>query len=556
MVGGVTSVVLGALGAVAASALHRIESCLLVSGSDANAKNVLARLSTLNFNYREGSTTKRVKLDVVCHKELGYLSPAITETTALKNQIKQVLRARYVDTNSVWWVHNWHIGKNVAWTAALYDIIHEEPHQKILLQIHDFPEQGRASNMERLRRAALPTRYPLRPGVRYIFINSHDTTIAERAGIPSSRITLLPNPLSIGENKQEIARRFTLDAERRDYIRAAMLGVGSGGVQNLSTVFLLYPVRTIRRKNVLEAGLITVLLNRYGDISDYDTTTRYALVTTLPGSSKQESAYSALVCQMYREGLIPGVWNADSQLVPYSIRYYELLAAVDALICSSILEGFGYTLAEALMSRKRLICREISVLADLERYYAPNQLQKYDTIAIDWSTLGINQHKKEIHRGYLERLRTYMKTLSQERYRILTREIEELFDQPSIDYSYLAVPTQVEILRKLHHSETAESAESAESIVAENSALLRRISARTAAGPKSVESDIRDEFVAEFNDNRFAARFNHILSTITPDEKRHTPVSGASIDRSIEEQLCTIESLRPLGDAFSGTEVL
>ena len=541
--GGVTSVILWALEALAASKKCPFDACQLVSGESASTEKITRRLGSGAFVERPSNGHNQqlgIPLTIDTHPILGYLSlSSQRELFKSIKEIKLLLRNRYLNSNSLWWIHNWHLGKNIALTAALFELLREEPQQRIMLQLHDFPEQGRAYNMEQLNRLSMASLYPYRSRMVYIFINKHDCHAAKQSALPSHNIALLPNPLNLKDAKQ-VARQLKIDEKRRDYIRrwfTTLLNQNSRS--SVKHFFLLYPVRAIRRKNIIEAALLVTLLNCYHN-ADKKAEKHYSLITTLQGRSEDEQGYSALIAQLYHEGLTDGIWNIAPQLEDKSVEYQELLAAVDCLISSSILEGFGYTFAEALVSRNRLICRKIAVCEDFAPYYAPKQLLMYENLMVDWNMLSNRHHKQQIYRGYLQQLKRYRSSLSAERYQKLAKEVERLFDSQLCDYSYLSIPAQVDILRQTAFHKKIDK------MMIHNRALITHLIGFTEHIYS--RSPLNNKFIDELNDSRFVARFNDAVHSL--EKKPTTPVCNPLIDRAMEERMCTIDYLRPLTWSF------
>ncbi|MGA0334171.1 MAG: hypothetical protein ACO3NW_09480 [Kiritimatiellia bacterium] len=99
----------------------------------------------------------------------------------------------------IWHVHNHSLGKNPAVTDVFLRLA-EEGHL-LILQPHDFAEDGRPRNLERLRKElpGFPDRlYPFAPHIRYAVLQKRDQQLLRCAGIPAEQIHLLPNPVSVG----------------------------------------------------------------------------------------------------------------------------------------------------------------------------------------------------------------------------------------------------------------------------------------------------------------------------------------------------------------------
>jgi len=124
----------------------------------------------------------------------------------------------------LWIIHNPTLGLNVAYP----DLIEAATlsGQKILLQCHDFAEDGRPENYQLL--GDRERIYPLAAHVHYATVNQRDLETLKRAGIPASRCHFLPNAI----NPPSLQAR-----------------------QNEEQL-VFYPVRGIRRKNIGEICLL------------------------------------------------------------------------------------------------------------------------------------------------------------------------------------------------------------------------------------------------------------------------------------------------------------
>ncbi|MEA1910571.1 MAG: hypothetical protein U9N32_02720, partial [Spirochaetota bacterium] len=251
--GGVTQVITSS--AIAALRyLPDIEGITLVSGNYENTENVITDIKTQLKDFNSGI----IDVDSFILPEIGYLSDK-TKDPDLKN-LKDILNKSF--SGNIWWIHNYHLGKNPIFTEALLQIAEDFPIQKMIMQIHDFPEASRYENLENLRKYVIRSFYPIYSNVRYVVINSRDYAYLTDAGIPRELVFLLNNPvesLKREEGKTHFDRLSTALSNRRrkgtmekidkilsksapSYIKGAPL--------------MVYPVRTIRRKNVLEAGLL------------------------------------------------------------------------------------------------------------------------------------------------------------------------------------------------------------------------------------------------------------------------------------------------------------
>lgn len=367
--------------------------------------------------------------------EIGYRQPA--EEPSDYNKKLVALRAEkladallgfFGSDDSVWWVHNYHLGKNVVFTQALLGIIHSGRPQRIVLQIHDFPECGRFANLGMLKAALSLDPYPLSPWVRYAVLNRRDREILIKAGVPERDVFLLENPvLRLPDSEPDSRSGKTIRPRLKSLFGQAFPRFDP------KSPLLLYPIRTIRRKNALEAMLLGLLLERGANI-----------LITLPGVSVSERPYSDLVELMFADRLCPGLWGIGSQLQSYGIRFEDLVAASDLVLSTSVQEGFGYLFINSLLWSLPLAARDLDTLSGFkDDLFEDYPAYFYDAIRVpvrDAASVA------DAYRSKIKGLSELIPPLEQER---LLGEVEQLFRDERADFSYLPVESQEELLREV-----------------------------------------------------------------------------------------------------------
>ena len=255
------------------------------------------------------------------------------------------LEREFSSEQSVWLIHNYHLGKNWVFTAALLQLA-EKGDQKMIFQIHDFPECGRYENLNILRDNLKKSLYSSSSSVRYSVINKRDYDLMIHAGLPEHQIFLLENPLPFKSSAPPPPPE-----ERAALINSLSRCAPEHGTFLPRGELWLYPVRTIRRKNILEGGLICRLLDSPAN-----------LIVTLPGLSNQEKVYSDTVEKAFMEGLIPGFWGTGLLPEESGITYQGMIRHADRIFSSSIQEGFGYMYLNAILWNKPLIARHLDIM--------------------------------------------------------------------------------------------------------------------------------------------------------------------------------------------------
>lgn len=411
--GGVTTVIRYSA-AAAAAYIDGIEEILLVAGDREHADSVYTTLS------ESIDSCRKCRVSYAVLQEIGYTDHRKAETLDL-SKLKRELVRRF--GGYFWWIHNYHIGKNPIFTRAVLESAQEHPEQPILFHIHDFPECARYGNLEFLRRYHSDTLYPTGNNLFYGVINSRDHRLLIDAGLPESNVFYLPNPKPPEQAKE-------LSTPQQKEVDRAYAGIGS---YIPGAPVLLYPVRSIRRKNVLEAGLFSKL-----------TDTPVNLFTTLPGVSDHEKGYSELVEKAYRNKLIPGVFGAGipSMEEKTGITFHDLIGFSRSLVSSSIQEGFGYLFIQAISWGKNLFAKNLETLTDFTPFFSSNSHYVYNALSVPLEEREMSDAEALYH-AYLSGL---VQFLGEEGVESLKTAINRMLGQNPVDFSFLPPNMQYKVL--------------------------------------------------------------------------------------------------------------
>lgn len=438
--GGVTDVIVRGTQAVLqhSAAIERVQ---IVVGSGDGVAEAAARLH---------SVSKRVSIEVVPQlayvgqtRMAEYADPAASDATQsgpqgqtrsedvtagadlLADRILARLTA-FVSDDAVWWVHNPHLGKNPAFTLALYRSVERFTAQRVVFHIHDFPEAGRYQNLRYLRQAGLMHLYPQTPRLRYVCINTRDRDILRSAGVSDAHH--LRNPIEVAHDSQgDLAARAAARAELQH--RLARQGLPP------ADRVLLYPVRAIRRKNVLEAALIARLLPGENQ-----------LLVTLPGTSAAERSYSEIVDLAFAKGFVSGLAQAGSRLLDQDFRFTDLQRAADAVVTSSVQEGFGYQFVSPMLFGSPLVARRLPVTGDVQALLDDHPTYIYDRLLVPAQTPSLSDPRPYLKLLYRERLDRLASLLGQRRDE-LGAQIDAFLSEPILEFSFLNVEVQLAVLK-------------------------------------------------------------------------------------------------------------
>ncbi|MBN2050308.1 MAG: hypothetical protein JW760_07690 [Spirochaetales bacterium] len=405
--GGVTNVIFLSLRALIHHRENLKELCL-VSGGEENIETIAGKL-------REEirAAGREIVLKTAVIPEIGYITPEEAETLH-RGSIKKRLLTEF--GGFLWWVHNYHLGKNPVFTRALIEAVEENPSQAVLFHLHDFPEDGRQDNLAFLRSVAGKDVYPVLPNVRYAVINTRDQTLLSAAGLPAESLFLLNNPVETPKlpDPDPAGVRAGLEkAFAREF-----------PAYRPDRPLWLYPVRTIRRKNALEAALICAAAEAN-------------LLLTLPGVSAAELPYSDLVEDLYRQGGIPGLWGFGRRLQEAGVDFTLLARSCDAVLSSSVQEGFGYLYADAVRWGRPLIARDLPILDGIRDIFSNHP-------AVFYTRFDVPLEKREIE---TVRNRYLRHRISPEKEKNLPGFLEDL-SRGTVDFPCLPVELQARILRR------------------------------------------------------------------------------------------------------------
>lgn len=229
----------------------------------------------------------------------------------------------------LWHVHNHCLGKNLALPGALAELARGG--QRLLLQIHDFPEDGRPANYRRLldtvgagdNAQLIASLYPQAGHIHYAVLNGRDYGIMARANIPRDRLHSLPNPV-----------RAEAEAE-------ALTAPATAGEQRL----WLYPTRAIRRKNLGEFLLWSALAEPGNHFA-----------TTLGPMNPAERPRYETWCRFAQSLGLPVSFEAGTRP---GASFPGLLRAAHSLVTTSIAEGFGMAFLEPWLAGRSITGRDL-----------------------------------------------------------------------------------------------------------------------------------------------------------------------------------------------------
>lgn len=321
--------------------------------------------------------------------------------------------------------HNHSLGKNAATPLAVRHLA--EKGYRTLLQIHDFAEDFRPSNYCKLVSALAAGKveklsaklYPQAGHIHYTTLNQRDYQVLVGAGVATTRLHLLPNPVAIPatiedrKNSQEVVR--------------PALGVPDGAK------LMTYPVRGIRRKNLGELLLWSAVVNQV-----------FFQVSLTPESPTERTAFD-------RWATFAQELNLPCRLgrpAGCEFSYEQLLAASDALVTTSIAEGFGMVFLEAWLVGKRLLGRNLPEISADFVNAGLDLSELYDELLIPTEWIDRNGFSEEITNTLTNIYHDFGLSIPTEPK--LQQQLEQTLDNPHIDFARLPTAIQREVILRVH----------------------------------------------------------------------------------------------------------
>jgi hypothetical protein len=344
---------------------------------------------------------------------------------------------------SLFWAHNPTLGKNPLVTAGLMIAGQGQTARasecRFLYHIHDFPECGRLWNIKNLRRCwgggGLQDFYPVSGNFGFGVLNKADAEKLALAGIPDERIFLLPNAVTSGRAEKGRAREAILPA-LQDYARQ------HGYRFEPDRPWWTLPVRLIRRKNVVEALLLAAIAAEPPQ-----------LLVTLDANSEPERPYAEAVKELFKRQDHAAVVGFGHELVGRLFDFDDLLLASDAVVTTSLMEGFGFSFLEGANRGRPLVGRNLSEVTNdfIEAGFPAASL--YDRFLVP---LGKEIRETMIARGFkFARNQGRVLGLDSSAVERFSDEVETVFATEVVDFGFLDLKQQLGLIQLLQEDHLA-----------------------------------------------------------------------------------------------------
>ena len=337
--------------------------------------------------------------------------------------------------------HNLSLGKNIALSAAfveLADKYNNDSDLSFFSVIHDLVEEGRIGLLEQLNKmemSGIPVwenLYPYKKNIQYILLNIRNNDLFKKAGFSSA---LLFNPL----NKKNVPKKLSDETYKKIEKACISLAKHDNTSFNSNSKTFFYPVRIIKRKNVIEAIILTCLINKAN------------LIIGGRGTSDEDNDfYDTLVrfVQKYKLNVLFDVERVDQYLPDYmgmkGSTFDWIYAYSDLCISTSIAEGFGYALYEPWFYSRAVIGRLPLGVSQTELLDLSHLYDIFD-VPIEWIPLDllVRKYFNIMNRIYF----SVMEKVTFDEFK--TNFYNYFISRGKIDFGILSDSLQLSILKKL-----------------------------------------------------------------------------------------------------------
>lgn len=352
---------------------------------------------------------------------LNYSSGEMVTERAVMRLVERLKRSAtraLGQSPDIWHIHNHALGRNPALTLAVYHLVAEG--ERLLLQIHDFAEDGRPDFyrclLNQLAKGDLDlfgaVAYPQAPQVHYAVLNQRDERFLQLAGANPAFIHGLPNPIILPPDNDSAAA-VKWEGKRR----------------------FLYPTRALRRKNIGE----TLLWAAAGKPHD-----SFA-ITLAPTSETDRVVYDAWKKYARR-------WRLRVQFevgLNSKASLASWMRSATAIITTSVAEGFGLAFLEPWLCGTPVVGRDLPEITPEFRAAGVRLQGSYNRLAVPLSWIGADKFRRALHRGLRQSYRAYGRSLTSVD---VERAYAAAVQENNVDFGRLNEPLQLAVIDRVRCS--------------------------------------------------------------------------------------------------------
>lgn len=349
---------------------------------------------------------------------LGYMDEAgKVDPKILADRMEASAKTFFGAKPDIWHIHNHSLGKNPSMVDAVVELANRG--NRIVLQVHDFAEDGRPINYRlRQNHTEVPSSYPISKHIHYVVLNRRDYDILKESGIREDNITWLPNPVVIPRLEYDNSETYTHAMDE----------------------LIVYPVRAVRRKNLGELLLHSVLASK-----------RKSFVTTLGTTSGDFiDEYETWKDFAMELGLHVNFGVCQNM----GLSFDSLIDQSTCIISTSVAEGFGLGFVEPWVFGKSLIGRDLPEITNDFREIGVEMNQLYRSIDVPVSIFRFDEFRSRLSKMIKDYHQRYGIDFEQH---WLDQWVETSVHNQMVDFAKLDEIAQREIIESVQSSPQLQS---------------------------------------------------------------------------------------------------
>jgi glycosyltransferase involved in cell wall biosynthesis len=424
--GGVTSVIQNALKAVDHQASFDLCSGTnqLSAPKDSFLEQQLCQriIELSSLGYALESSTLKPDITNGLHPNLSNAQGAPLDNAAsLSDKLLSSLSSDGNNQPDLFHIHNHALGKNPVFSEMVYHLAVKN--HRLLLQIHDFAEDGRPGNYAFLRKYIGDGKpenmgkmlYPQATHIHYAVLNGRDRSFLLNSGVSQHRLHYLPNPVAAPPEGEPCK------IDKLHYDR-----------------LLVYPTRAIRRKNIGEL-LLWAAMAQPGDVF---------AVTLAPQNPKALPIYHRWISFALQLNL-PVEFDINARL---DIPFTTLMRSADALITTSIAEGFGLAFLEPWLYNRPLIGRNLPDITQDFTQTGVDLSHLYNALRVPIEWIGEKVLHQKIDQAAEDYFKQYNRPLPHD---FVEQVMQSMIIEQRVDFGRLDEELQETIIQTVHKSPSA-----------------------------------------------------------------------------------------------------
>ena len=426
-------------------------------------------------------------IDSLVIDRIGYdQSDSNCEPKLLADQMESsLIGSQYSPSDTVLHWHNHSLGKNASVPDAI--AILAQRGWKLLLQVHDFAEDNRPANYLHLQNQlggmeVANKLYPQASNIQYVTLTSRDASILSEANVDASKLTTIPNPI------------LSFDSlPSRNEVRSTVLNKLS--IDDPATRLLVYPVRGIRRKNVGEMLLLSTLSKELATPSSF-------AITLAPKNPRELESFQRWK-QLAVELELPCRFDTGGS---YQVDFLDLLASSDAILTTSIAEGFGMVFMEAWLIGKPLVGRDLPDITTDFKQSGLNLNSLYPELAIPTELIDIEAVFISLIESYQALRDAYQ--LKRESAESIRSKYEQLITDGRIDFARLPSDHQQKVI------ELASCDSSVREIIVQSNKGLMEVWLASEERDQETIAQNRESVLTKYSENSIGDRLHQTYSSL------------------------------------------